>query len=392
MEARSPLISAIRGAQSSFPGPTEGTVGLCRAAEMLADGRGHKGLIAARGILESAGAFGEVTIVGEQEDHGHWTAAPLSRDDYYDFEFVWQDERVLSGTPAWGAFLVKAVPAKPAGQIGYLPVYRRLVIRESDLEKLTPRLSDWFSASQDERARLAVTWWAKAPPCPPIAEPFPLPWWGQCLEIVKCIAECQGVSGLEALQVLGTALQEIRRTSGTDDRKCLGAIHFMNGTDAELSRLEYRVRTSLRTELDQSSEARLRVLKLFDPDITDVTAATAAIVDAAYSATAPLQADDAVGPKIQRQVAAGSAKRVIATQTTEELEPKKTGPKTPAELAQAVRRALPRTTTWQTFCDNVRERCDGWADRKLRKLKPGYSDKTIERLAKRINAEGNPTN
>jgi hypothetical protein len=38
------------------------------------------------------------------------------------------------------------------------------------------------------------------------------------------------------------------------------------------------------------------------------------------------------------------------------------------------------TVSWDRFCDSVREDCDGWKDRRKRKPKRGYGDRTIKRL------------
>ena len=38
------------------------------------------------------------------------------------------------------------------------------------------------------------------------------------------------------------------------------------------------------------------------------------------------------------------------------------------------------TESWDPFCDSVRDDCDGWKDRRKRKPKRGYGDRTIKRL------------
>jgi hypothetical protein len=42
------------------------------------------------------------------------------------------------------------------------------------------------------------------------------------------------------------------------------------------------------------------------------------------------------------------------------------------------------TMQWNQFCDAVRDAADGWVDRKRRKLKRGYSDKTIKRIVNQV--------
>jgi hypothetical protein len=42
-----------------------------------------------------------------------------------------------------------------------------------------------------------------------------------------------------------------------------------------------------------------------------------------------------------------------------------------------------RTVQWATFCDSVRDDCDGWADPKKKIPKWGFGDKTIHRVVKR---------
>jgi hypothetical protein len=41
-----------------------------------------------------------------------------------------------------------------------------------------------------------------------------------------------------------------------------------------------------------------------------------------------------------------------------------------------------RTVPWDAFCDTIRDNCDGWRDRKDRKPKRGFGDKTIKRFVK----------
>jgi hypothetical protein len=43
-----------------------------------------------------------------------------------------------------------------------------------------------------------------------------------------------------------------------------------------------------------------------------------------------------------------------------------------------------RNMPWDVFCDTVRDNCDGWTDRKNRKPKRGFGDKTIKRFVKSL--------
>jgi hypothetical protein len=42
-----------------------------------------------------------------------------------------------------------------------------------------------------------------------------------------------------------------------------------------------------------------------------------------------------------------------------------------------------KTIPWQTFCDAVRDRADGWASEREKRPKRGFSDRTIARLVRR---------
>ena len=41
------------------------------------------------------------------------------------------------------------------------------------------------------------------------------------------------------------------------------------------------------------------------------------------------------------------------------------------------------TILWKAFCDDVRDRCEGWKDRKHRVPKRGFGEKTIKRIVKK---------
>jgi hypothetical protein len=45
------------------------------------------------------------------------------------------------------------------------------------------------------------------------------------------------------------------------------------------------------------------------------------------------------------------------------------------------------TIRWKSFCDKVRDDCDGWADKKERRSKRGYSDKSIQRAVRLIKGD-----
>ena len=59
-------------------------------------------------------------------------------------------------------------------------------------------------------------------------------------------------------------------------------------------------------------------------------------------------------------------------------------------LAAAIKKRLSAgenpaaTVPWDQFCDAVRDDTNGWVDRKQRKFKWGYGDKTIKRIVKQV--------
>jgi hypothetical protein len=65
-------------------------------------------------------------------------------------------------------------------------------------------------------------------------------------------------------------------------------------------------------------------------------------------------------------------------------------PATPMSRESAVRACIEAgmipasTATWDAFCEQVRDRADGWADKKMGILKRGFDEKTIKRDVKRI--------
>ena len=179
-----------------------------------------------------------------------------------------------------------------------------------------------------------------------------------------------------ALNLLDRFLKETDRASGieADERRFLIGLSGTKGTDAELIRLDRLVRGLLLSQFHGDPNARLRVLRLFDPDVKVAASANPELVSAVQRAlTLPLVSESAA--------TAGKEAAVISGQPAEsEVEDKR---------ITAIRRFLrngERVVPWQGLYDGVRDICDGWDDPKSRnkKPKPGYNDKTIRRLATRI--------
>ena len=114
------------------------------------------------------------------------------------------------------------------------------------------------------------------------------------------------------------------------------------------------------------------------------------------AATASASADlpDAVGPAMTMALGGAPAAPADATGPT---------PGQPAELDEpdqitaAIGRFIrngERSVSWQVLCDGVRGLCDGWDNptSRTKKPKPGYSDKTIQRLANEIIKKARPQN
>jgi len=343
---------------------------LYRAAELLSAGKSHKAMNAACEMLEAAAAVGIITLIGESAYVGIggtvWTADTINKFDYPDIEFRWNDE---PGGPE-----AQAVHVAPSGD---QTVYRRLRVREADLQTLRPQFESWLAATTQERSRLAHEWWAPAVN-PRLVQPseeerFWLPLLAARLPIVSAITEHSGAPIDKALNLLDKVLKEFDRASGieADERRFLIGLSGTMGTDVELVRLDRLVRGLLLSEYRADPNARLRILRLFDPDVKDAASASPETVSAVNAAlTLPL---------IIEQVA--SADKEAAATPGQPAEPEERDKK-----IAAIRRFLrngERSVSWPALYDRVRDICDGWDDPKSRakKPKPGYSDKTIRRLA-----------
>lgn len=179
-----------------------------------------------------------------------------------------------------------------------------------------------------------------------------------------------------ALTLLDRFLKETDRASGieADERRFLIGLSGTKGTDAELIRLDRLVRGLLLSQLRGDPSARLRVLRLFDPDIRDAAAADPEIVRRIRRALrVPLVSDLAASIGKEAAVKPGQPGELV-------LEDKR---------ITAVRRYLrngQRGVSWQVLYDGVRDECDGWDDPQSRhkKPKPGYGDRTIHRLATQL--------
>ena len=347
-----------------------GMVDLYRAAETLAAGKGHKAISAARQMLETAAAMGVIVLIGESAHVGTggtvWTADTINKFDYPDIEFRWNDEP--------GETQAQAVHVPPSGA---QTIYRRLRMREADLQTLGPQFEPWLVATVQERSRLAHKWWGPAID-PRLVQPseeerFWLPLLAARLPIVLAVTEHSGAPTDKALNLVDKILKDIDRTSGieADDRRFLIGLSGTMGTDGELIRLDRLVRGMLLSQFRGDPNARLRVLWLFDPDVKDAASANPEIVSTVQRAlTLPLVSEP-IAPAGREAVA-------IPEQPAESEERDK--------KITAIRRFLrngERGVSWQVLYDGVRDICDGWDDPKSRakKPKPGYSDKTIRRLA-----------
>jgi len=353
--------------------PKAAMVDLYRAAEALAAGKGHKAINAARQMLEAAAGLGVFTVIGETAYVGAggtiWTADTINKFDYPDIEFRWFDE-----------------PAEPEAQAlhvapsGDQMVYRRLRMRTADLQTLRSQFESWLAATAHERSGLAHKWWAPVID-PRLVQPseeerFWLPILAVRLPVVSAIAELSGAPTDKALQVLDQFLKEIDRASGIEasERRFLIGLSGTMGTDADLIRLDRLVRGLLLGRLRRDADARLRVLRLFDPDAKDGASVNSEIVNAVQLALGrPWVGESAIPTGKEAAVKSGPP-------TESEAEDKK---------MTAIRRFLrngERAVPWQALYDGVRDICDGWAqpNNGNKKPKPGYSDKTIQRLAKCI--------
>ena len=130
-------------------------VDLCRAAEVLSASKGRKAVSAARQMLEAGAALGAITLTGDSAylaaGGAVWNADVINTLDYPDIEFRWTDEL---GEP--GAQAMHVAPS------GNRTIYRRLRMREADLEILRPHYETWLDATARERHVLAHQWWGPA--------------------------------------------------------------------------------------------------------------------------------------------------------------------------------------------------------------------------------------
>jgi hypothetical protein len=353
------------------------TVDLHRAAETLAGGKGHKAINAARQMLEAAAALGVAKLTGERAHIGvGGIAETINKLDYPDIEFRWYEG-----------------PDEPEAQAVYVApseeptVYRRLRMLDADLQALAPRFGPWLAATAQARGSLAYEWWGpvidQRLEQPSEERRFWLPLLTVRLPLVSAIAEHQGAPVDRAVDLLDKVLKEIDRTSGIDedDRRFLISLSGTKGTEAQLIRLDRLARGLLLGELHGGPDARVRVLRLFDPDLPNAASAKPDTINAAQSAmTVALVGAPAV-----------SADATAATPG------QPAGPDEPDQIISAIGRFIrngERSVSWQVLCDGVRGLCDGWDNptSKTKKPKPGYSDKTIQRLAKKILMKARPQN
>jgi hypothetical protein len=359
-------VAATTTASRDAPKPA--TVDLHCAAETLASGKGHKAINAARQMLEAAAALGVAKLTGERAHIGVGEIAEtINKLDYPDIEFRWYE--------APDEAEAQAVYVAPGEEP---TVYRRLRMLDADLEALVPRFGAWLAATAQARSSLAYKWWGPVID-QPLEQPseerrFWLPLLAVRLPLVSAIAEHQGASVDRAVDLLDKVLKEIDRASGIeeDDRRFLIGLSGTKGTETQLIRLDRLARGLLLGELHGGPDARVRVLRLFDPDLRDAASANPDVVTVAETAmTLAMVGAPAVS---------ADATAAIPGQPAE--------PDEPDQITAAIGRFIrngERTVPWQALYDGVRGLCDGWDNptSKTKKPKPGYSDKTIQRLAKK---------
>jgi hypothetical protein len=324
-------------------------------------------------MLEAAAALGAITLIGDTASAGTggtlWTADMISGLDYPDIEFRWIDEP--------GKTEAQAVHVAPSGD---QTVYRHLRMPEVGLQTLRPHFETWLGAAPQERRHLAYEWWGPVTD-PRLLQPseeerFWLPLLAARLPVVSAIAEQSGAPTDRVLNLLDRFLKETDRASGFegDERQFLISLSGTRGTDFDLIRLDRLVRGLLLSRLRGDPSARLRVLRLFDPDVRDAASANPEFVRAVRRA---------LRLSLVSESAASTGKEAAAISgqpaETEMEDNRKT----------AIRRFLrngERAVPWQALYDSVRDICDGWDDPNSRhkKPKPGYSDKTIHRLATQL--------
>jgi hypothetical protein len=352
-----------------------GRTGLGRAAEILSAGKGHHALVAAQHLIEDAARLNAISIVGDQEYWGIWRPEILTAQDSQDMIFDWP---IAGGS-------VTAEPVSP--RIG-LSRYRDLRMADADIEKLAAMFDEWLATSKNERADLARRWWMhpshKPPQKPAEEDRFPLPLWAVDFGLVTEIAQHREILPHTALTVLGDALRAMIRTRdmAEEDRTFLAEIAKEPRTDATLIRLRRLVEEIMSAELTGSPESRLRVLQLFDPDVSNNGEAPAALEEKARAAIfarddLTKQTPEIGGPsEHDSDFADGIGKP---------------GPRTPKGRDDVIRQRLLRgddpgqNVSWKEFCDAVRDAAGGWVvDKRDGRPRRGFNDKAIGREVDRI--------
>jgi hypothetical protein len=352
-----------------------GRVELGKAAEILSARKGHRALVAARQLIEDAARLNAIRIVGNQEYCGSWQSETLTAQDLLDMTFAWPVDR-------------GSVTAEPDNPNLGLSRYRNLTMADADVEKLAAMFDEWLATSKGERADLARRWWTnpshKPPQQPAKEDRFPLPSWAEDFGLVTQIAQHQEIAPHAALIVLGNALKAVIRTRviADEDRDFLAHVVRMPANDATVIRLRRLVEEILSAELTGSPESRLRVLQLFDPDISNNGEARAALEETARAAIfarddVTKQTPETGGPsKHDSDPADGTGKP---------------GPRTPKGRDDVIRQFLLRgddpgqNISWKEFCDAVRDAAGGWVvDKRDRRARRGFNDKAIGREVCRI--------
>lgn len=351
-----------------------GRIGLGKAAEILSAGKGHRALVAAQQLIEDAARLNASSIVGDQEYGGTWQPETLSAEDSQDVIFDW---------PVVG----ESVAAEPISPSLGLSRYRNLTMAHADVEKLAAIFDEWLAASQKERADLASRWWTNPShnilQQPAEEDRFPLPLWAVEFGLVTKIAEHQQIPRHAALTVLGHALRTMMRTRvmAEDDRNFLAEVTHLPRSDADLIRTRRLVQDIMDAELAGSPDSRLRVLQLFDPDISNIAQATPELEETARAAIFAL--DDVLEETPKTGDPLGRDSDIVDRRG-------KPGPRTRPGRDDVIRQFLLSgddpggNVSWSKFCDKVRDHADGWEDRRNGKLNRGFSERAIRDVVKQI--------
>jgi hypothetical protein len=250
------------------------TLGLWRAAELVAaDGR-HKTLHAAQALIEMAWRFGALSIIGDRPWITIGGSGALAETIFPDHGLVLRWRGEPSSAADTGQYHVEAIYLTPRDGV---TSYRHLRMSSDDANDLSTKFQEWTQTPSDRRPRLASVWWVRQgigcllnQPSEverywfPVVAPIPL---------IARIAEAQGISSPDAADILEGTVKEIAAASGVsdDDRRFLTGLSGKIATDDELSRLDGIVRAVLTRELDGDANSRLRALRLFDPDLESTT-------------------------------------------------------------------------------------------------------------------------